>query len=99
MTITWKIEQLDRRLADGTVLIAHWRVTAVEDNLRATAYGTCGFTRDPEAPGFIPYDELTEDIVLGWCFADGVDKDAYESSLTTQIEAQRNPVTSSGLPW
>ena len=37
--------------------------------------------------------------VLDWCWASGVDKDAVEASLASQIEAQKNPVSSSGTPW
>jgi hypothetical protein len=37
--------------------------------------------------------------VLDWIWANGVDKDATEESLATQVEAQKNPVTAAGVPW
>ena len=96
MAITWTISQLDRLTADGFVTTAHWRATAVDGDYSASAYGTCGWS---EGAPVIPYDQLTQDTVLGWVWADGVDKDATEASLTAQIEAQKNPVTETGVPW
>ena len=96
--ITWKISQLDRNAADGGVTTAHWTVTAVDGEHSASAYSTAGFTPNPEAPGFVPYEELTEEDVLVWVW-DSVDKDAAEESLLKQIDAQKNPVVVSGTPW
>jgi hypothetical protein len=92
---------------DGAVIVAHWRVNAEETTgegddavtYTASSYGTCGFSPDPEAPGYVPYADLTEAEVLGWCWSDGVDKDATEASLQANIDLQINPVTASGVPW
>jgi hypothetical protein len=96
--ITWKINQLDRNAADGGVTVAHWTVTAVDGDYSASAYSTAGFTPDATAPGFIPYEELTEADVLAWVWG-SVDKDAAEASLLQQIEAQKAPITLTGTPW
>jgi hypothetical protein len=96
MTITWNIEQLDRPTSDGFVTTAHWRATAVDGDYSATAYGTCGW---PAAAPTIPYDQLTQDTVLGWIWADGVNKETTEANLTAQIELQKHPVTEAGVPW
>jgi hypothetical protein len=45
------------------------------------------------------YATLTQETVLGWIWANGVDKDAVEASLAAQIEAQKNPTTATGVPW
>ena len=99
MTTTWTIAQLERTLDDGGVVVAHWRATATDGDFSATNYGTAGFTPDPSASGFIAYDSITEEVALGWCWADGVDKDAIEASLAANIEAQKNPTQGSGVPW
>ena len=65
----------------------------------SSSYGTCGFSPDPTAPGYVPYADLTQDEVLGWIWADGVDKDATETSLQANIDLQINPVTAAGVPW
>ena len=54
---------------------------------------------DPEATDFVPYAELTEEIVLGWCFEDGIDQEATEASLQANIDLQVTPVKASGVPW
>ena len=103
MTTQWSIAQLERNTSDGGVVVAHWRATATEtvgeDTFSASSYGTCGFTPDPTAPDFTPYDQLTEQQVLGWVWASGVDKDETEAALQANIESQKNPVTATGVPW
>jgi hypothetical protein len=47
----------------------------------------------------IPYADLTQEEVLGWIWASGVDKDATEAAVAAQIEAQKNPVSATGVPW
>jgi hypothetical protein len=95
---TWTIPTTEYTKADGGIFVAHWRCSAVDGDYSASAYGTCGFTPDASAPGFKPYDGVTEADVLGWVWG-SVDKAAAEASLETQIEAQKNPVSASGTPW
>jgi len=99
MTTTWTIAQLERTLDDGGVVVAHWRATATDGDYSASSYGTAGFTPDPSSPTYVPYADVTEELALSWCFADGVDKDAIEASLQANIDGQINPVTASGVPW
>ena len=102
-TFNWTISTLERELSDGGVIVAHWRCSASEDSgedtFTASVYGTCGFTYDPSSPDFVPYDQLTEEQVLGWVWNDGVDKDATETALQAKIDAQITPTTADGVPW
>ena len=95
---TWTIATLERELSDGGVVVAHWRATAVDGDFSASSYGTCGFTPDPSDPSFVAYDSITEEVALGWCWAE-LDKDAIEASLAANIEAQKNPTQGNGVPW
>ena len=99
---TWTIANLERNLADGGVTVAHWRVTESEtvgeDTFTASAYGTVGFTPDPDADGFVAYDSLTEEVVMGWVHAE-VNQEDTEAALTANIEGQKNPVSADGMPW
>ena len=103
MAAAWTVVQLERNTADGGVTIAHWRVsdseTVGEDTYSASSYGTCGFVPDPSSSDFIAYADLTESTVLDWCWANGVDKDAVEASLTAKIAEDKNPTTATGVPW
>ncbi len=94
----WVISTLERTLDTGGVIVAHWRATAVDGDFSASSYGTCGFTPDPSASGFIAYDSLTEADVIGWVQAE-LDKDAIEASLAAKIAADKNPTQASGTPW
>ena len=100
---TWTISTMEHNTADGGVIVAHWRVTdsetVGEETYSASAYSTCSFTPDASSPDYVPYADLTEATVLGWCWADGVDQDAIEASLTAKIEEQKNPTTEDGVPW
>ena len=102
-TFNWTVPMTERELSDGGVIVVHWRVSATEtsgeDTFSASSYGTAGFTYDPSAPDFVPYDSLTEEQVLGWVWSNGVDKDATEAALQSNIDAQMNPTTADGVPW
>lgn len=95
-TINWKIQQTDYLVSDGFITTAHWAVTAVDGEYNANSYGTCSFASDTPS---IPYNQVTEQEVLDWCWDNGVDKETIETSLQTQIDALKNPVKESGLPW
>ena len=98
----WSIANLERDIATGGVTIAHWRVTAEEtvgeDTFTASAYGTVGFTPDPDADDFVAYDSLTEEVVMGWVW-ESVNQEETEAALTANIEGQKNPVSADGMPW
>lgn len=101
MPAIWSIEQLERNLADGGVIVAHWRASLADGPFFASVYGSCLFRPDPSSPTFIPFDQLTEANVLQWVFnslgSDGVS--LQESRLQEQIEAERNPTVIIGKPW
>jgi hypothetical protein len=96
MTTTWTISTLDRQTSDGFVTTAHWQATATDGDYSASVYNTCSWS---EGTATIPYASLTKETVLGWIWANGVDKDAVEASLAAQIELQKNPVKATGVPW
>ena len=94
--ITWNISQLDRQTSDGFVTTAHWQANATDGDYSASTYSTCSWS---EGTATIPYADLTKETVLGWIWANGVDKDAVEAYLAAQIELQKNPVKATGVPW
>jgi hypothetical protein len=97
MTITWNIEQMDRQTSNGLVTTVHWRANAVEDSYFATSYGSVGLSA---GQSLIPFADLTKEVVIGWVKSKlGTEQvTAVEDSLTAQIEAQKEPVSASGLP-
>ena len=102
MTISWIIERLLTKPVEGTltdvVITADWRCNGSQDSYSGTCYGSCSFAAPTGS--FTPYPDLTQEQVLSWCFANGVDQTAIEANVTAQIEAQINPpVVVLPLPW
>ena len=102
MTILWLIERLLCKPLEGSnpdvVITADWRCNGSQDTYSGTCYGSCSF--QPPTGSFTPYEDLTQDQVLQWCYENGVDKTAIEANVTLQIENQINPpVVVLPLPW
>ena len=102
ITLSWIIERLLVRPTEGSltdgVITADWRCNGSQDQYSGTCYGSCSF--QPPSGEFTPYDQLTEQQVLNWCYANGVDKTAIEANVTQQINDQINPpVVTLPLPW
>ena len=89
------INQLDRSLPDETVIIAHWSASEVDGEYSASSYGTQSFVRDADSPEFVPYADLTEEIVVGWLTLN----EDLEANLLAQIDEQKNPTRANGVPW
>jgi len=109
-TLSWIIERLLVKPTEGlltdVVITADWRCNGIEtigtgDDAK-TYSGTCYGSASFAAPSgsFTPYPDLTQDQVLGWCYANGVNKTAIEANVTAQIQNQINPpVIAPPLPW
>jgi hypothetical protein len=102
MTILWLIERLLVKPTEGThtdvVITADWRCNGTDGTYSGTCYGSASFA--PPSGSFTPYDQLTEQQVLDWCFANGVDKTSIEANVTQQINDQINPpIIAPPLPW
>jgi hypothetical protein len=101
-TLSWIIERLLVKPTEGTltdvVITADWRCNGSQDQYSGTCYGSASFA--PPSENFTPYPDLTQDQVLGWCFANGVDQKAIEANVTAQINDQINPpIIAPPLPW
>ena len=102
-TITWNISQLDclPQSAEGAdyVICCHWQCTGVDGAYTGQVYSTTSFAV-VQGEAFTPYADLTQDQVLGWVWANGVDKDATEAAVQQQIDNQINPpIVAPPLPW
>lgn len=102
MNISWIIERLLVKPTEGTltdvVITADWRCNGSQESYSGTCYGSCSFA--PPSGSFTPYADLTEQQVLDWCYANGVDQAAIEANVSLQIQNQINPpVVVLPLPW
>ena len=107
MTIfTWAVTALYTETV-GTeqdyVVIANYSVVGVDGTYSASLSNIARFSTESMSP-FIPYDQLTEAIVIGWIQTDlGVDGVAnLEACIQGQINSQINPPVvpvNTPLPW
>jgi hypothetical protein len=102
-TITWSISVLNclPQSAEGAdyVVTAHWQCTGVDGDYTGQVYSTASFAV-VQGEAFTPYADLTQDQVLGWVWANGVDKAATEAAVQQQIDNQINPpIVAPPLPW
>jgi hypothetical protein len=95
----WTITTTNYDVATGFITTAHWTATAVDGDFTASIYSTCTFAKPEENIDLTPYDEVTEQDVLGWCWASGVDKSATEAALAQNIASQKAPKVATGTPW
>jgi hypothetical protein len=104
--MNWTVSAMDCKVSEDNlsdvVITVHWRCSATEvdgdKTYSASVYSTCSVP-GPGTP-FTPYADLTQEQVLGWIWANGVDKAATEAAVQQQIELQKHPVVvSPPLPW
>ena len=86
------------------VVTALYNVEAIEDNFTANLSNSASFSVVKSETGYIPYADLTEDIVIGWIKdqlgINGVE--SIEAALAGQIETQKKPEPTpevTPLPW
>lgn len=101
MQLTFRIANLERTLPSGVVFNIHYTVDAVDGEYTVGAYGSIPVAGDPNANGFIAFDDLTEETVIQWVIDQLGEKriTEIESTLAQQIDLKKNPKSAQGLPW
>lgn len=98
MNSFWKISKLDRQSSDGLVIKAHFTVSSSLDEFAICVSGFVGLER---GSSFTPFEELSEDEVIGWVKnvlgQSGVDH--KEQELQNKINESKSPQIVSGVPW
>lgn len=101
-TYTWKIAAMDAYTKQGdytdVVYTIHWRYNAVDQSASYSAevYGAQSVAPyNPESGSFVPFDDLSKDVVVGWLTGSMGEDRVIElrSVLDNQINEQKNPKT------
>jgi len=98
ITYDWNCKTVDVILQEegltDVVYNVHWIVTGTSDTYSSTSIGTQTVTLDESTP-FIPFADLTNDIVVGWTKAAMGEEQvtSIESGIADAIEKEINPVT------
>jgi len=107
MTYTWTITNLytiDLPSEAGYVVTAIYVVEGVDGEYSASLNGMQQFEADPEKPDFVPYEDLTNEIVVGWV-QEALGEDGVNNTyacIDGMIESEKNPPVSpvnTPLPW
>ena len=80
------------------VVVAHYRVDAKDAEESVGAYGTMNFVPKPDDADFTPFEQLTEETVLGWVKAE-LNTGEIEQALANKLNEKLNPTVVAGLPW
>ena len=91
------IVNLEREPENNGIVVCHWTASKVDGELEAKTYGTKSFTPDPSAEGFTAFEDLTQEIVVGWFTEEEVAQ--IEQVLDADLAAQKAPQVIAGLPW
>ena len=101
---TWTIFKLETKTEgsnENSVVTVFWNRAGIEGTgsnvVRASRVGSTNFTSEGKG-SFIPYADLTHDIVLGWVKA-AVDESILDTAIAADIAAKSNPKVSKELPW
>jgi hypothetical protein len=93
----WQITQTERQTKNGFVTLVHYAVFAEDEKYKASIYGSVQYEQNG-SDAFVSYEDLTHEGVTGWVQT-SLGKNAVEASLLLDIEKQKNPDVSNGLPW
>jgi hypothetical protein len=114
LTYEWKITQIKKTTndsVDNAIIGTRWEVKGIDENGNDGLFtGATPFTLDQINPdNFVPYNELTEEIVLDWIkgYVSGSNRetnywDHISDRINTQIKEKTSIISSVeavNLPW
>jgi hypothetical protein len=105
MTTTWKIAQLKRKPTTGLVFKVTYIMNFKLQNETDRKVGMIEFVGDVNDPNFVPFEDLTEEIVLDWVTTTlgeeeiSATETEFEARLQERIDKKNNPEFLTGTPW
>ena len=106
ITYTWEVTGVKvKNEGDHTdaVVQTYWKKIGTDENGNVGSFsGATPFSAaDVAAEDFVAFNDLTQDIVLGWIQAEVVDgyEEHVNGKIQEQIDEQVTPITEPELPW
>ena len=87
ITYEWSFPNFEVN-SENEVKTIHWRYTATEGEYSASIYGSCGGSEGMD------FDAMTQEHAI-MCVTENQPVEDMQSNLSAQIEAQKNPETTS----
>ena len=102
MEHTWKIYDLKRTIADGVVTKVTYACESNEAGSGTRKIGELTVVGSADDEDFVPYQDLTEAIVLGWVTGSVNTvsiETANSASIAASIVARAAVTERNGTPW
>ena len=105
METNWKILNLKRKPENGLVIEVTYVMNFKLEDESDRKIGMIKLEGNENDPNFIPFEELTEEVVLDWVKSElGEEKieeieSHHKSIMEGRIERKANPESLQGLPW
>ena len=96
VVVHWKIDKINKA-EDGFVTGVAYSVSASKEGKTESHSNSFVMVKSKEDAGFVSYDELTEDAVMGWIF-NHIEKAAVESRLISKLNADVTKEVTE-FPW
>jgi hypothetical protein len=87
ITYEWSFPNFEVN-SENEVKTIHWRYTATDGDYSASMYGSCAGSEGMD------FDEMTQEHAI-MCVTENQPVEDMQSNLSAQIEAQKNPETTS----
>ena len=105
ITYTWAVTGMKVTKAgtlNNYVVQTYWTKTGTADDGKTGVFrGATPFTPDPSQTDFVPFDQLTQEVVLEWIkpVVTGSYEDHVNAAIAKAIADARDPVVDEPLPW
>jgi len=105
MEINWKIIEIERLLNNNMVIKVIYSCNVKSTNFTDRKVGQITLEGDTSSEDFIPFEDLTEEIVLSWVknmLTESGVKDIEKKiidRLNIREDKLNNKKTENGLPW
>ena len=86
----------------GYVINVIFNVSGTDGTYTAEIGGNIQFTPEQNQPDFVPYDQITQDEIIGWINTATNNQENYYANIQGQINSMITPPvspTSQPLPW
>lgn len=105
MTTTWKIADLRRKPDTGLVFEVTYIINFNLEGEGDRHVGGIDLQGDANDPNFVPFEELTEEVVIGWVQSELGEAEIanitsnIQTRLQQRIDQKNNPEFLRGTPW
>lgn len=93
----WSIQtkkSVDTDVAKNMIVQVYWTKTGTDGEHNGSFKGTTSFTRESVDASFVPFDELTDDIIISWIknVVTGSYEELVNARILSEIDKKRTVV-------